>query len=471
MGIEALLSTQIIDTTAVGRAVMTAADAAAARTAIGAGTSSFSGAYSALSGIPSTFAPSAHKTSHATGGSDALTAADIGAAATSHTHAASDITSGIIATARLATGTASASTYLRGDQTWASVSAGVGGSTGSVDNGVLRADGTGGSTVQSSDWIIADNYTASPNNTVNHASIQATGGTTNVSVSIVPKGTGAFCLAVPDGTATGGNARGANAIDLQTIRTAATQVASGSTSVAIGGNSTASATNGVAIGNTAASTGGSSGRSVAVGFQATASAEYSVAIGDRTTASGVGSICISSEFGTASGSSSTVIGGANSNATGGCSIAIGANATASRTNELAFGFRHSLFDLRPGAFLLSCKTTDANFTALAGNNIFQSAIAWTTRSGTVIQGILQVLGAKSDGSAVASYTRKVIFKNVGGTITLVQSETIGTDFEDNASTDIEITNATPFFRVKGIASETWRWSGWFGPTLEMAYGT
>lgn len=295
-------------------------------------------------------------------------------------------------------------------------------------------------------------------------------GIANMNLVLSPRGTGALIAGpVPDGTAVGGNARGQYAIDLQTYRTAATQVASGVNSVVIGINSTASSNHGIAIGNTAVSTGGGNGRSIAIGMQATASGEYAIAIG-QASATGAGAICITNEGGAASGAGATAIGPAGATASGTCSIAIGA-AVASRTNEVAFGFRHSLFDVRPGAFLLSCKTTDANFTALAGNNIFQSAIAWTTRTGTVIQGILQVLGVKSDGSAVASYTRKVIFKNVGGTITLVQSETIGTDFEDNASTDIEITNATPFFRVKGIASETWRWSGWFGPTLELAYGT
>lgn len=43
-------------------------------------------------------------------------------AAASHTHSASDITSGTIATARLGSGTASSSTYLRGDGSWSSVS-------------------------------------------------------------------------------------------------------------------------------------------------------------------------------------------------------------------------------------------------------------------------------------------------------------------------------------------------------------
>ena len=66
--------------------------------------------------------PTAHKSTHATGGTDALSPADIGAATVSHEHSALAITSGVIDPARLGSGAASNTTFLRGDSSYAPVS-------------------------------------------------------------------------------------------------------------------------------------------------------------------------------------------------------------------------------------------------------------------------------------------------------------------------------------------------------------
>jgi hypothetical protein len=64
--------------------------------------------------------------------------------------------------------------------------------------------------------------------------VKAVGGT-NTPLVLQPLGTGALQAQKTDSTATGGNARGANAVDWQTIRSSATSVASGTYSVLAGG--------------------------------------------------------------------------------------------------------------------------------------------------------------------------------------------------------------------------------------------
>jgi hypothetical protein len=339
----------------------------------------------------------------------------------------------------------------------ATASGGIGGGTGSTDNSILRSDGTGGSTVQDSAFVIADNATASPNNTVNHASIQATGGTTNVSVSIVPKGSGALSLHVPDGTSAGGNARGADATDFQRIRDTAAKVASGSHSAILGSRD---------------STASSSGSVVIAGYSCTVSQSHAAVIG------GFGN-SVSGQYG-------GILGGRDSSVTQQQSVAIGTyEASVSGQNSLAFGYQ-TLADRSYSMFLgtqqfaakgdaqriwavLRAKTTNATATELF--------MAVTTRltipSGKVMSGIINITGVKSDGAAVAHYIRRFSVKNVAGTSSAVYTaETIGTDVAAGTSITFNNpdTNDAMSVSVTGIASETWRWVASVD-AVEVAYGT
>lgn len=62
-----------------------------------------------------------------------------------------------------------------------------------------------------------------------------TNAATNVNAAITPKGTGALLVDIPNGTATGGNARGQYTVDLQRVRSSATMVANGNYGVMTGG--------------------------------------------------------------------------------------------------------------------------------------------------------------------------------------------------------------------------------------------
>src|SRR5882672_1249276 len=151
----------------------------------------------------------------------------------------------------------------------------------------------------------------------------------NIDAAVIPTGTGALLAAIPDGTIVGGNKRGANAVDLQTNRTAATQVASGASAFAAGGGSTASAQNSVAVGTATATALGAIAIGGAIGYNTTtASGQFSAAIGIGHTASAQYATAIGAN-GKASGIASTTLGiNANTNGISG-QVADGHNSPAS----------------------------------------------------------------------------------------------------------------------------------------------
>jgi hypothetical protein len=347
---------------------------------------------------------------------------------------------------------------------------GVGGSVGAVDNAVLRADvGTG--IVQNSSIIIDDETTTTQNN----VAIRNNDSQTNSALVLSPKGTGALLAGPkPDGTSTGGNARGSKAICLVGDRSAATQVASGADSVAIGRRATAAGASSISISGNAS--GGNN----------------CIAIGSTSTASGNQSICIASgQFSTASGDRSVLIGAAeftNSSGTGSVGIAgggsqhtisgnysgvlSGSNAAADRYGMHAHsgGAFAANGDAQRARFVLRRKTTNATATELFLDG---SATRLTIPSGKIFAFTINISGVKSDGSAVAHYLRQYALKNVAGTTTEVYAPvTIGTD--NAAGTAIALsandTNDALKVEVTGIAAETWRWVASVD-AVEVAYGT
>ena len=368
------------------------------------------------------------------------------------------------------------------------------GTTGVIDNSLLRADGGGGSTAQSSAFIIPDNATASPNNLVNHASIQATGATANVSLSLVPQGTGAFSLAVPNSAASGGNLRGANSIDLQTNRSAATQVASGPNSVISGGQNNTNAGELCFIGGGRENSHSSAMYASVIGGGLSNShsgvSEYSVIAGGRSCSCTFTYGAIGGGFGNAVTNYRGTIAGGQNNAVSGDSGSVGggdANTASANYAYVGGGFRalarsyamqaHSAGqfsaqgDAQSVRVVLRRVTTNATATELFLDG---ASLRLTVPANKVISGLINIHGVRSDGTATAHFVRQFQVKNMGGVSSYpYAAQLVGTDFASGTSitfNDPDTNGDSLSVSVTGIASQTWRWTA-LVDAVETTYGT
>jgi hypothetical protein len=205
--------------------------------------------------------------------------------------------------------------------------------------------------------------------------VSAQGSDTNIDLALQPKGTGALQAQATTSTATGGNARGANAVDWQTLRSVSSMVASGSVAVLVGGqnNSSTSYTSFVGAGanNTASganasvvagNANGASGQFAFIGAGAsnTGAGIYNF-IGGGFTNSGTANASVTTQSGTMNATTAVTLSGSNANikvgqyisgtsiagdtyvaAISGTSLTLSKNASGSSTSTLSFFTPHGV---------------------------------------------------------------------------------------------------------------------------------
>jgi hypothetical protein len=234
-----------------------------------------------------------------------------------------------------------------------------------------------------------------------------------------------FILGQEDGTVAGGNARGEGAVDLQSVRAAANQVAAGNYSVALGTNNRTVSPNTIAIGNgntasgffgVAIGNGCSTGDTgtIAMGTSNSSGAEYGVVSGGQSNI-GNGRWAViggglsnnqGSQYGTISGGQSnvastnshaTVVGGQSNTASGQHSIVGGNGSTASGIWAVALGYQNGATNTATFATGREAIANSAGAIAMGNNNPVATATnAIAIGSSSRAEGVNSVaLGASS----------------------------------------------------------------------------
>lgn len=377
-----------------------------------------------------------------------------------------------------------------------------------VDNGtnspdpslVRRAVGTDGQIlVADSAQPTGINYVSVlPNTVTNDNNIPRFNGTTGTPMLLQDSGLLISDTGAIQSTPTGGNARGASAVDLQVVRGAVTQVASGANSSITGGlNNTASGVGGSVSGGQSnnnsgdhSAVSGGMGNVISGDFSGvlggtsnSITVDNSVICGGETNAIdtfGVSAIC-GGESNTASGAYS-FIGGGISNTTSTSSYACvvgGTGNTASGEGSIVLGGEDALAnkfgqvshsagkfaaqgDCQESTLILRNSTTDATATALFldGGNVPLRATVPSNTS-WMVHGLL--IARRSTG-ATGARELKFAIENTAGTTALKGAATvttIGTDDGGITIASVAVTADDPndavAVTVTGAVGQTIRW--------------
>jgi hypothetical protein len=200
--------------------------------------------------------------------------------------------------------------------------------------------------------------------------------TINSGIAIVPNGTGAITAAIPNGTSTGGNARGTNAVDFQTSRAANSNVASGANSTISGGDSNTASSNFSTVNGGQSNTASTNNHATVLGGQ------NNVSSGNRSISGGF--------FSNATGSNSIALGSSSSSGTYSVSIGLN-NVISDYASALGGEFNRSynkysvvLGGTKSNAYLYNSLVTNSNSASEWGDNQLSqlSAFRYATLSST-----------------------------------------------------------------------------------------
>jgi hypothetical protein len=150
--------------------------------------------------------------------------------------------------------------------------------------------------------------------TLSFSGVSTIGLESNGALFVQPAGTGALQAQATTSTTAGGNARGANAVDWQTIRSAASQVASGSQSVIVGGQSNTSSGFANVVGGYLNNASGYA-NSILGGQQNTTGGNFGAVVNGFTNTANSYSVVINGQSNTAAGYYNFIGGGFTNSAT------------------------------------------------------------------------------------------------------------------------------------------------------------